>query len=381
MPGERETGPHVLGRHGARRAAAQECRQRQQAVLVGLAGLGRHGTARSRRDVDEVGGGAGGRAGRQVEAEAQLLQQHQLPAHDKRRPYLRLVEVAQHEQRHLVEVGMGIALGQQAGQRRHGGERRERGRVLHDVGGKALPQLDAEVAEVVGKPRLPGGIDVIADLQDGPQLARASAVHQPEVPAVLAREQLEHRAGLARAAARSGSRLHRSTAWARLYTSLANRSAGNHAKAAASIAAIGTFGAENWRVGGANESWNVQCKREQPELSGQSNVRFRDRVVEPSDMFWRPAIGIDLRRPADAYAPQLWGDYAYRRFLHAPPFEASQPGPRHPRETGAVPPPASRVAAGSDKQRPPPGPRVGAGRLTSRPRSSLSMVGPARQPL
>ena len=79
---------------------------------------------------------------------------------------------------------MRVALGQQAGQRRHGGQRGQRGRVVHDVGGEALPQLDAEMAEIVGKPRLPGGIDVIADLQDGPQLARAPAVHQPEVPPV-----------------------------------------------------------------------------------------------------------------------------------------------------------------------------------------------------
>jgi pimeloyl-ACP methyl ester carboxylesterase len=31
-------------------------------------------------------------------------------------------------------------------------------------------------------------------------------------------------------------------------------------------------------------------------------------------MFWRPAIGVDPPRPAGAYAPQRWGDYAYRRF-------------------------------------------------------------------
>ena len=120
---------------------------------------------------------------------------------------------------------MGIALGQQAGQRRHGGQRRERGRVLHDLGGKALPQLDAEVAEVIGEPRLPGGVDVIADLQDGPQLARAPAVHQPQVPTVLAREQLEHGAGLA---VRPHAQDHAFVApvhGARLYTSSASAGA------------------------------------------------------------------------------------------------------------------------------------------------------------
>jgi len=31
-------------------------------------------------------------------------------------------------------------------------------------------------------------------------------------------------------------------------------------------------------------------------------------------MLWRPTTRVDLPRPAGAYAPQLWGDYAYRRF-------------------------------------------------------------------
>ena len=92
---------------------------------------------------------------------------------------------------------MGIALGQQAGERRHRGERRQRRRILHDGGGKAFAQLDAEMAEIVGEPRLPGGVDVVAGLQDRPQLARAPAVHQAQMPAVPAREQLEHGAGLA----------------------------------------------------------------------------------------------------------------------------------------------------------------------------------------
>ena len=133
----------------------------------------------------------------EIEAEAQLLQQRQLPAHHQRRPHGALVEEAQHEQRHLVQVGMRIALGQQAGQRGHRGERGQRRGIVHGLGREALPQLDVVMAEVVGQPRLPGGVDVVAGLQHGPQLARAPAVHEPQVPAVRAREQLEHGAGLA----------------------------------------------------------------------------------------------------------------------------------------------------------------------------------------
>ena len=57
--------------------------------------------------------------------------------------------------------------------------------IVHHLGGKGLAQLHHEVTEMVGKPRLPVRIDVIADLQDRAQLARAPAVHQSEVPAVL----------------------------------------------------------------------------------------------------------------------------------------------------------------------------------------------------
>jgi hypothetical protein len=53
------------------------------------------------------------------------------------------------------------------------------------------------MAEVIGQTRLPFGVDVIADLQDRSQLARAPAVHEAEMPAVLAREQLQDGAGFA----------------------------------------------------------------------------------------------------------------------------------------------------------------------------------------
>ena len=53
------------------------------------------------------------------------------------------------------------------------------------------------MAEIVGEPRLPGGIDMVAGLQHRAQLAGSPAVHEPEMPAVRAREELQHGAGLA----------------------------------------------------------------------------------------------------------------------------------------------------------------------------------------
>ena len=80
---------------------------------------------------------------------------------------------------------MRIALGQQAGQRGDRGQGGKGGGIVHSLRRKALAQLDGEMAEVVGEPRLPAGVDVIADLQDGAQLARAPAVHEAQVAPVL----------------------------------------------------------------------------------------------------------------------------------------------------------------------------------------------------
>ena len=58
--------------------------------------------------------------------------------------------------------------------------------------GTAMP-----IVEMVGKARLPGDVDVIADLQDRACPARAPAVHEPEMAAVHARQDLDHGRGLA----------------------------------------------------------------------------------------------------------------------------------------------------------------------------------------
>ncbi len=69
------------------RPCPKESRQGEQPVLVGRARFRRHGPPGFRRHIDEVGGLAGGGAGGEIEAVAQLLEQRQLPAHDERGPH------------------------------------------------------------------------------------------------------------------------------------------------------------------------------------------------------------------------------------------------------------------------------------------------------
>ena len=177
---------------------AQERRQRQQTVLVGLAGLGRHGAARLGRDVDEIRGLARRGAGGEIEAEAQLLQQRQLPAHDQRRPHLR-ARRGSPARTASPRRGWGGDRARAAGGSSAAIEVSAASAAASSMtcGREALPQLERRNGRGVGQPRLPGGVDVIAGLQDGPQLARAPAVHEAQVAAVRAREQLEHGAGLA----------------------------------------------------------------------------------------------------------------------------------------------------------------------------------------
>ncbi len=182
-----------------RRLAArqQERRQSQKLVAVGLACGGGHGAPAVRRDVDQIVVDAGRGALREIETEAQLIQKRQFPAGEQRRPDARVIEVGQHEQRHLVEIGMGIALGQQTRERTQRREARKRCRIFHGGRRIAADQLDVDVAEVIGETRLPRDVDVIADLQHGPRAARAPAMHEAEVASVRAREHLHHGRGFA----------------------------------------------------------------------------------------------------------------------------------------------------------------------------------------
>src|SRR5262245_41637757 len=66
---------------GSRVIVAKERRQFEQLGVVRLARLARDGAARARRDVDEIGVPTRRRAFAEIEAEAEVLQQKKLPAH------------------------------------------------------------------------------------------------------------------------------------------------------------------------------------------------------------------------------------------------------------------------------------------------------------
>src|SRR5690606_22345930 len=55
-----------------------------------------------------------------------------------------------------------------------------------------MSELERHMPEVLREARLPRRIDVISDLQDRARFSRAPSVHEPEMPAMAAREELHH---------------------------------------------------------------------------------------------------------------------------------------------------------------------------------------------
>src|SRR5262249_44827768 len=133
---------------------------------------------------------------------------------------------------------------------------------------------------------LPCDIDVIAGLQNGPQLARAPAMDEAEMPAVPAREQLEHRARL-------GMRPH-----AQDHALVAPV----HARIVYESPAIVAPAACRLRFG------NHGCNPHLPRKPNRSIWSYT------FSMFRRTAMAADLPPSARARAPQLSGDYAFHRF-------------------------------------------------------------------
>ena len=119
QPGQPKTVLQVLVRPAVRPALAfaQEGRQPQQPVAVGLAGPPRHRAAGFRRDVDQVRGLAGGGAVFQIEAEAEFGQHRELEPDEVGRRAAGIVEIVQRAVEHLVDVLVRIALRQQPHQR------------------------------------------------------------------------------------------------------------------------------------------------------------------------------------------------------------------------------------------------------------------------
>jgi hypothetical protein len=85
MPGQRQTGRHPLAAR-SRRRIDQECRQGKQPILPRCARGGRNGTSGPRRDMNQVVRRPGNGAAAEIQSEAELRQQSQLPADIGGRP-------------------------------------------------------------------------------------------------------------------------------------------------------------------------------------------------------------------------------------------------------------------------------------------------------
>ena len=92
---------------------------------------------------------------------------------------------------------MWIAFGQQAGQRGDRGQGGKCGGVVEHEGRITLRNSRRSGRDCRQCAPSSYGLDVIADLQNRAQPARATAVHETQVTPVLAREKLKHGPGLA----------------------------------------------------------------------------------------------------------------------------------------------------------------------------------------
>src|SRR5262245_3505627 len=95
-----------------------------------------------------------------------------------------------------MDVGMRIALRQQAAERAQQRDAIERVRQAQEGRRRQLKPFHREIAEVLIEPRAPGGAHAIAGLQDRTQPGAGPAPHQTEVTPVPMRHQLEDGARL-----------------------------------------------------------------------------------------------------------------------------------------------------------------------------------------
>ena len=130
-------------------------------------------------------GGAGGGAAREIEAEAELVEQRQLEAGERgaeRAARSVGVERADGEAEQPV---VRVALGQQAQVVAEELAGVEAGAVGDEVGGAGVDQLDDEGAEMLLEPGAPGELDGVAGLQRRRELRRAAAADEARGAAPL----------------------------------------------------------------------------------------------------------------------------------------------------------------------------------------------------
>jgi hypothetical protein len=103
-----------------------------------------------------------------------------------------VVEIVQGAVQHVVDVFVRIALRQQPRQRGQVGNAIHRMR-RRQHGGRAQPgALDRVIAEMLVEPRPPHRAHAVAGLQHGPHPLAGAAAHQPEMPAMAARQELDN---------------------------------------------------------------------------------------------------------------------------------------------------------------------------------------------
>ena len=175
---------------------AEKGRQAQELVVPGLARPARDGTPAARRNIGELGGHTCGRAARQVETEAKLAKEHQLKSHQRWTRPLGIDQEREHMGERGMDVGMRIALRQQAAERAQQRDAIERMRQGQERRRRQIKPFHHEVAEMLVEPRAPGGAQAIAGLQDRTQPGARPAPHQTEMTPALARHQLENGARL-----------------------------------------------------------------------------------------------------------------------------------------------------------------------------------------
>ena len=202
VAGEVEARADIAGLQ-ARLRREYEPGQGQQPVLVGLAGLAADGAPGARADIDQVVDGAGGGAFAEIEAEAQVLQQPGLEAHEDGRPDVGIGEGGREGLERQEGAGMWIPLRKRAGGDGGGGGDSGQGQGVVEQGGGPLPhRLQSRRAKLFGDPGAVSNRGAGADLEVRPDPPRGAAGHMGGVAAVAGGEQVHDRPGLAVGAGR-----------------------------------------------------------------------------------------------------------------------------------------------------------------------------------
>lgn len=218
VAGEVETRADVAGAQAALRRE-QEAGEREQAILVSLAGVAADGAAGPRAHVDQVVDGAGGGAPGKVQPEAQVLQQARLEADEDRRPDLGNLEGRAQRLEREEGPRMWLPLRKRPG--RDGGRRgqpRQRQWVIEERCRPLTLGLQGRRAQLFGDTGPIADEAARTGLEIGPKALGAATGHMGGIAAMLAGQQLDDRAALAEGAGRKDEgvvgEFHRIKLWA-----------------------------------------------------------------------------------------------------------------------------------------------------------------------